>query len=72
MADARVTSLEDYKADRMRPVRFHTIAQVERKIVIDVQGEFTPAAVRVLANAMLQRADAADWEAGKRPPSKTT
>lgn len=65
MADAKVTSLEEFKASRMRPVRFHTVAQVDRKIIVDIQGEFSAAAVRVLANAMLQRADALDWDARK-------
>jgi hypothetical protein len=73
MADAKVIDLEEAKASRMAPVRFHTIAQLDRavpRISISIEGEFTPAAVRVLANAMLQRADAADWEAGL--PPKTT
>jgi hypothetical protein len=66
MADAKVTSLEEFKASRMRPVRFHTVAQVDRKIVVDIQGEFSTAVARILANAILQRADALDWEEGKR------
>lgn len=67
MADAKVIDLEQARADRMRPVRFHTVAQLDRKLVVDIQGEFTPAAARVLANAILQRCDAVDFDNNHHP-----
>jgi len=67
MADSKVTCLETYKAARMAPVRFHTVAQLDRRVVVDIQGEFTPAAARVLAHAILQRCDAVDFDNGQNP-----
>lgn len=64
MADARIVDLEAFKASKMRTVRFHTIAHVaDCKIVVDIQGEFSPAAARILAKHLIDRADAADAEA---------
>lgn len=63
MAEAKVIDLEEAKAARMAPVHFHTVAEADRSIVIDIRGAFTPAAVRVLANAMLERAAAVEAKA---------
>jgi len=65
MADADVIDLEEAKAARMPPAHFHTIAELDGKIVIDIQGEFTVAAARLLADLISQRADAVDWRGGK-------
>ena len=62
MPDARVVDLEVFKASKMAPARFHTVAQVERRVRIDITGEFTPAAARLLAKHITERADAAERE----------
>lgn len=67
MADAKVICLEQARADRMKPVRFHTVAEVDRKIAIDLQGTFAPAAARILANAILQRCDAVAFDNANNP-----
>jgi len=66
MADAKVICLEQARADRMPPVRFHTIAEQDGLVLIDLQGCFTPAAARLYAKHLIERADAADAEARKR------
>lgn len=67
MADSKVTCLETYKAARMAPVRFNTVAQLDRKVVIDIKGEFSTAAARMYAEAILQRCDAVDFDNDKNP-----
>jgi hypothetical protein len=67
MADAKVIDIEEFKGSRMRTVRFHTIAHVAHsRIVVDIQGEFSPAAARILAKHLIERADAAEAEAESR------
>jgi hypothetical protein len=63
MADAKVICLEQARSDRMKPAHFHTIAEADRAIAIHIEGTFSPAAVRVLANAMLERAAAVEAKA---------
>lgn len=63
MANGNVIDLEEAKAARMPPVRFGTVAHGSGRVAIDIQGEFTPGAARILAKHLLERADAAEAEA---------
>jgi hypothetical protein len=60
---ARVICLETEKARRMGAgPRFSTIALEGRAVHVDITGSFSPAAVRVLANALLAQADNAELD----------
>lgn len=63
---ARVIDLETEKARRLRPAHFGQISNHEPGLVtLDLTGRFTPAAARVLGQAILELADAAERE-GRR------
>jgi hypothetical protein len=62
---ARIIDLEEAKAARMKPVRFGSVSHEPGRVAIDITGEFTPAAARILAKHLLERADAAEREAGQ-------
>ena len=66
MADAKVIDLEQAKSARICPPRFHTIAEVDGKIMISIDGTFSSSQARALATALLQRAEAVAWSATPR------
>ncbi len=67
---AKIVDIEEAKARRMKPARFHTVAEHDRTVVIDIRGEFTPAAARLYASAILQRCDAIDFYNSQDPKAE--
>lgn len=70
MTNDKPISLEEYKASRMPPTRFHTVAEVDRTVVIDIRGTFSVAAARLYANAIIQRCDAIDFDNSQDPKAE--
>lgn len=63
----KVIDFESARASRMKPVRFHTIAEHDSTVVIDIKGTFSVSAARLYANAILQRCDAIDFYNSQKP-----